>query len=61
MSQNSNPSAPSLDADALKVVNIGLDLFTEALQAQQVPVAQVDWEPPARGDAELIDLLDDLL
>ena len=44
-----------------KVINIGLDLFAEALKEQGVEVAQVSWQPPAQGDPELMAILDDLL
>lgn len=47
--------------DKLEVINIGLEEFYEALESQGVPVVQVDWQPPAAGDDELIDLLDRLL
>ena len=30
----------------LRIVNVGLGSFAESLQAQGVPVAQVDWRPP---------------
>ena len=30
----------------LSVVNVGLRSFAESLQAQDVPVTQVDWRPP---------------
>jgi FdrA protein len=43
------------------VINIGLRMFAESLEAQQVKVKQVDWVPPAGGDKELADLLDRLL
>lgn len=43
------------------VINIGIPDFYETLVAQEVQVIQVDWRPPASGDAELIDLLDQLL
>ena len=42
----------------IEVVNIGLPLFAEALTAQDIPVVQVDWTPPAGGDERLIELLD---
>jgi FdrA protein len=42
------------------VVNVGLELFAESLQAQQVPVVAVDWQPPAGGKQHLLDLLDKL-
>lgn len=34
----------------IAVVNIGLPLFAEAIEAQERPVVQVDWRPPAEGD-----------
>ena len=40
-----------LDKGPAKVINIGLDLFAEALEADGVPVVRVDWKPPAGGDA----------
>lgn len=42
------------------VINVGLELFTESLQAQGVPVISVDWQPPAGGKQHLLDLLDKL-
>ena len=42
------------------VVNVGLSGFAEALAAQGVAVIQVDWSPPARGDADLATLLSKL-
>ncbi len=49
-------SSESLLGQPLQVVNIGLDAFAEALEAQGVTVVQVDWRPPA-GDASIADLL----
>ncbi len=43
------------------VINLGLKKFAESLEEQQVEVVQVDWVPPAGGDKEMIDLLDQLL
>ncbi len=43
------------------VLNLGLKKFAESLEEQQVEVLQVDWLPPAGGDKEMIDLLDQLL
>ncbi len=45
----------------LKVINVGLRKFAEELEDQDINVVQIDWSPPAGGDQELIDLLDDLL
>ena len=44
----------------LKVVNVGLVEFAEELEQQGVAVVQVDWQPPAGGDAKLADLLSKL-
>jgi len=43
------------------VINLGVEDFSESLRAQEVKVAHVDWTPPAGGDRELIELLDQLL
>lgn len=45
----------------LIVINIGLSGFAESLEEQEVEVVQVNWTPPAGGDQEMIDLLEDLL
>jgi len=43
------------------VLNVGLNKFAKSLEEQGVDVTQIDWAPPAGGDQEMIDLLDDLL
>jgi len=45
----------------LVVINVGLKDFAENLEQQDVKVIQVDWSPPAGGDPEMIELLNDLL
>jgi hypothetical protein len=45
----------------LVVTNLGLPGVAESLKAQDVEIIQVEWEPPAGGDQEMIDLLDKLL
>ena len=47
----------SLIQGSPRVVNVGLSGFAEALAAQGVAVIQVDWSPPAHGDADLATLL----
>jgi hypothetical protein len=42
-------------------INVGLGMFAESLRVQGVQVVQVDWVPPAGGDPQLADLLDELL
>ncbi len=51
----------SLLSRAVVVVNIGLSQFAKSLEEQGVEVVQVDWKPPAGGDKEMMDLLDNLL
>jgi FdrA protein len=45
----------------LVVINLGLKMFADSLEEQKVDVVQVDWIPPAGGDKEVMDLLDQLL
>jgi FdrA protein len=42
-------------------INIGVPDFAVSLQTQGVEVVQVNWAPPAGGDPEMIELLDQLL
>lgn len=39
-------------------INVGLDSFTESLQAQDAEVVQVDWKPAAGGNADMLALLE---
>lgn len=45
----------------LRVVNVGLEVFARALEAQGVAVVQVEWRPPAGPPniAALLAALDD--
>lgn len=42
-------------------VNVGVRAFGDSLREAGCEVVQVDWSPPAGGDARLAALLDDLL
>lgn len=42
-------------------INIGVVDFAETLQVQEIQVIHVHWTPPAGGDPELMELLDQLL
>lgn len=42
----------------LKVINLGLRQFADDLKTQHISVTQLDWQPPAGGNAELADALD---
>ncbi|MCL4245238.1 MAG: hypothetical protein KJ002_08935 [Candidatus Dadabacteria bacterium] len=41
----------------MRVINIGLDIFKEALDAQGMKTIQVDWEVPAKGDEKVLEIL----
>ena len=56
-SSKSGGESRSLLNQEIVAVNIGLDIFKDALQAQGVKVVQVSWEVPARGDEEIINIL----
>ena len=45
----------------LKVINIGLELFGDALEAQGVDVAQVSWQMPIKIEKEYEDILSKIL
>jgi len=60
MDEKSDPIQKLLN-EPLVAINLGLEGFGEAIQDQQAEVVLVDWFPPAGGDQELIDLLDQLL
>lgn len=42
----------------IKVINIGTAKFKEDLELQHVETLQVEWQPPAGGKVELVNLLD---
>ena len=44
----------------VRVINMGIDSFSEDLRKAEVPVIQMDWRPPAAGNRKLIALLDSL-
>ena len=50
-------TAKNLLAEPLRVVNIGLESFAEDLRGEGVEVVQLDWRPPAGGNARLASLL----
>jgi hypothetical protein len=45
-------------ADLPGDLDAGLESFTESLMAPGVPVIQVDWQPPARGNKRLMAILE---
>lgn len=50
-------NAPSIVDQEIRAINIGLDIFKDALEAQGVKVVQVDWEVPAKGDEKILNIL----
>jgi hypothetical protein len=52
---------PNLLDAPLVIINIGLLSFAESLLDQDIDVIHIDWELPAGGDEEMINLLDELL
>lgn len=44
-------------AEPLRVINIGIELFAEDLQAEGVQVVHLDWRPPSGGDARFAAML----
>ncbi len=60
MTPNNGSPIAALFTTELRVVNLGLASFAAALRDTGTPVIDVDWRPPAGGDAELIRVLDDL-
>ena len=50
-----------LFSSELKVVNIGLELFNDALKAQDVNSVQVSWQPPQKLEKEYEDILSKIL
>ncbi len=53
--------AGDLLANPLIAINVGVVDFGSALESQGIQVVFVDWSPPAGGDQEMIDILDQLL
>ena len=51
---------PSLLAQPLRVINVGLERFAEDLARHGTTVQQVQWVPPAGGDPRLARLLSKL-
>ena len=51
----------SILQEEVKVVNIGIREFVQALDEQEVPVVHVDWRPPTEEDEEIENLLEELM
>jgi len=53
--------ASKLFGSPLKVINIGLDVFYQALKDQGVEAVQVSWKPPVKLEKEYEDILSKIL
>jgi len=49
--------SPDILHKEIQAINIGLESFKEALEAQGVKVVHVNWQVPAKGDMKLINIL----
>jgi len=47
-----------LFGEELVSVNLGVEVFFDAMKQQGVKCAQVEWKPPAGGNLELIRVLE---
>ncbi len=45
----------------LRVINLGIQMFCDALTEQGVRCTQIKWHPPVKQDAEIEELLDEFL
>jgi hypothetical protein len=50
-------NTPNIFTEPLRVVNIGIEGFSDDLKAAGVEVIQLDWRPPTGGNARLTSLL----
>lgn len=53
----SRKESPDILHQEIQAINIGLESFKEALEAQGVKVVHVNWQVPANGDMRLINIL----
>jgi hypothetical protein len=53
----SKKEAPDILNLEIRAINIGLESFKEALEAQGVKVIHVNWQVPAKGDMKLVNIL----
>ncbi len=45
----------------LKVINVGLQSFYDAIACQNVQVTQLDWRPPFKQDEDILEILEKFL
>jgi hypothetical protein len=59
--ENNQVKAPCCSGKKLKVINIGLTNFYNALITQKAKAIQIDWCPPVKQSKEISNLLDLLM
>lgn len=60
MKEKTTDAATMLGSE-LNVVNVGLEIFYNALKLQNIKVLDVNWNPPPKLEKETQDLLDKML
>jgi hypothetical protein len=60
MKEKTTNAGSMLDSE-LNVINVGLEIFYNALKLQNIKVLDVNWSPPPKLEKETQDLLDKLL
>lgn len=55
------PPFSELITRPIVAINLGLRVFAQSLESQDVEVCQVDWIPAAGGDEQVAVLLDKLM
>ena len=50
----------SLFKQPLSVINAGIEMFSDDLKKQHVPVTHLNWTPPGQGNVEVIRVLDQI-
>jgi hypothetical protein len=60
MKEKTNDAATILNSE-LNVVNVGLEIFYNALKLQNIKALNVNWNPPPKLEKETKDLLDKML
>ncbi len=53
----SKKETPDMLHQEIQAINIGLESFKEALEAQGVKVIHVNWQVPGKGDVKLVNIL----
>jgi hypothetical protein len=61
MKEKSSTTARPLLNSELNVINVGLEIFYNALKLQNIKTLDASWSPPPKLDEETQDLLDKIL